>query len=59
MLTVQYNQDLFSVHLLFSFSMQNAIDVYLFYSEDTLFESSKNKKTAKKYVIESDPTRFT
>ena len=60
MLTVQYNQGLFSVHFLFSFSMQNAIDVYLFYSEDTLriIWELKNKKTAKKYVIKSDPTRF-
>ena len=41
MLKVPYNQGLFSVHFLFSFSMQNAIDVYLFYSEEALFEAAK------------------
>ena len=41
---VYSNQDLFSVHLLFSSSLQNAIDVYLFYSEEALFESLKIKR---------------
>ena len=50
---VYSNQGLFSVHFLFSSSVQNAVDVYLFYSEDTLriIWELKNEKTAKKYVI--------
>ena len=57
---VYSNQTLFSVHFLFSSSVQNAVDVYLFYSEDTLriIWELKNKKAAKKYVIKSDPTNF-
>ena len=36
--TVQYNQALFSVHFLFSSSMQNAVGVYLFYLNLNLFQ---------------------
>ena len=52
------NQTLFSVHFLFSSSVQNAVDVYLFYSEDTLRIIWEKQKAPKKNVIQSDPTKF-